>query len=239
MKLPFKPWLDQAGSFSISHIGGIPHYNTPVKLSAPRAGVLHTTELIWSKSLAIFRSHFAPHFMVGYDDESKEVRIAQLVQVGTIGAALKAHNNKALVQIEMIGFSKSVPWLPDDKTLEAVASLMAICQVEYGIPLTHPWPDGDFGKAGPNPHRTSGNFGSVAGWFGHGDCPSPDIHWDPGNLEWSKLFARAQTIANGLGGAPQSIGPMAMAGMHNWINAHYLQTSHKKPAGKRKAEGAD
>ncbi|WP_096456519.1 N-acetylmuramoyl-L-alanine amidase [Mesorhizobium sp. 113-1-2] len=213
MKLPFKPWLDQAGAFPISHIAGIPHYNTPVSPTTPRTGVLHTTEGGWAGSLAIFRVHYAPHFMLGYDATAKEVRIAQLVQVGTIGAALKAHNNKALVQIEMIGFSKPTPWLPDDGTVEALASLMAVCFVEYGIPLTRPWADGDFGKAGPNPHRTSGNYGTVAGWYGHGDCPSPDTHWDPGNLEWSKVFAKAQTIANSMGPSSDTIGPAAMAGI--------------------------
>src|SRR5713226_4039755 len=155
-----KPWLDQAGQFPITHIGGIPHFNEAVPLDAPRTGVLHTTEGGWVGSLAIFKQHFAPHFMLGFDADAQQVRIAQLVQVGTIGAALKAHNNQAIVQIEMIGFSKENPWLPDD----------------------------DFGKAGANPHRSSGKYGKVPGWYGHGDCPSPDTHWDPGNLEWSVVL---------------------------------------------------
>jgi hypothetical protein len=101
-----KPWLDQAGKFPIAHIGGIPHFNASVLLDAPRTGVLHTTEGGWAGSLAIFKQHFAPHFMLGFDADAQKVRIAQLVQVGTIGAALKAHNNQAIVQIEMIGFSQ-------------------------------------------------------------------------------------------------------------------------------------
>jgi hypothetical protein len=75
--------------------------------------------------------------------------------VGTIGAALVTHNNQVIVQIEMVGFSKKTPWLPDDETTAALASLMAACNDEYGIPLDHPWADGDFGKAGDNPHRSS------------------------------------------------------------------------------------
>ena len=207
-----KPWLQQAGKFPIAHIGGIPHLNQSVKLAAPRTGVLHTTEGGWAGSLAIFKQHFAPHFMLGFDADAQKVRIAQLVQVGTIGAALKAHNNQAIVQVEMIGFSKEAPWLPDDDTVEALASLMAVCNAEYGIPLTHPWADGDYGRAGDNPHRSSGKYGTVAGWFGHGDCPSPDTHWDPGNLKWSVVLAKASQIATAAA-APTiaSAGPAAMA----------------------------
>jgi hypothetical protein len=63
----------------------------------------------------------------------------------------------------MIGFSKETPWLPDDETVSALASLMAVCASEYGIPLDHPWPDGAFGKAGNNPHRSSGKYGTISG----------------------------------------------------------------------------
>jgi len=207
-----KPWLDQAGKFPIAKIGGIPHFNDAVLLDAPRTGVLHTTEGGWAGSLAIFKQHFAPHFMLGFDADEQKVRIAQLVQIGTIGAALKAHNNQAIVQIEMIGFSKETPWLPDDDTVAALASLMAVCNKEYGIPLARPWPDGDFGKAGNNPHRSSGKFGNIAGWYGHGDCPSPDTHWDPGNLQWSVVLGKAMQMAAAIG-VPGSTaaGPAAMA----------------------------
>ena len=207
-----RPWLDQAGTFPIEHIGGIPHFNTPVLLDAPRTGVLHTTEGSWASALSVFKLHFAPQFMLGFDAGAQKVRVAQLVQVGTIGAALAAHNNQAIVQIEMIGFSKEQPWLPDDETVEALAALMAVCLREYRIPLHRPWPDGEFGKFGDNSHRTSGKYGKEAGWFGHGDCPNPDTHWDPGNMRWSVVFARAQAIANTLGAhdSPPA-GPAAMA----------------------------
>lgn len=211
MKLPVKPWLDQVGRFPVTHFGGIPHFNIPVELDAPRTGILHTTEGGWEGSFAIFKTHFAPHFMLGWDNTIRSVRVAQLVQIGTIGAAMKAHNSKAIVQIEMIGFSKETPWLPEAETAEALASLMAECRKQYGIPLTHAWPDGDFGKAGNNPHRTSGHFGKEAGWFGHGDCPNPDSHWDPGSLRWSAIFEQAEEILLGFPPADALAGPAAMA----------------------------
>jgi hypothetical protein len=198
-----KPWLTKAGKFDIEHIGGIPHFNQSGKVNAPRTGVLHTTEGGWAGSLDIFKRHFAPHFMLGLDSRKKKVRIAQLVQVGTVGAALKKHNNQVIVQIEMIGYSKDELWRPDDETAEALASLMAVCYQEYDIPLKHPWKDGDFGRAGKNPHRTSGKFGKTPGWYGHGDCPSPDTHWDPGALEWSYIFELAKGMTDILA-APKS-----------------------------------
>ena len=212
MASAIKGWLDQAGKFPVSHIGGIPHFNDSVLLDSPRTGVLHTTEGGWAGSLAIFKQHFAPHFMLGFDADAQKVRIAQLVQIGTIGAALKAHNNRAIVQIEMIGFSKEKPWLPDDDTVGALASLMATCADEYGIPLDRVWQDGDFGKAGKNPHRASGNYGKVAGWYGHGDCPDPDTHWDPRNLKWSVILAMAKQIRENNATSPiANAGPAAMA----------------------------
>ena len=191
--MPVTPWLAKAGSFAIEHIGGIPHLNEGVDLSGPRTGVLHTTEGGWDGSLGVFRQHYAPHFLVGAG------RIAQLVQVGTMGAACVSNNVHAIVQIELVAFSKSDPWLPDDPTLEALAALLAACQSEYGIPLAHPWPDGDWGRAGDNPHRHAGKWARIAGWYGHADVPSvaghsPETHWDPGNLQWSKLLAKAQGL---------------------------------------------
>jgi Putative peptidoglycan binding domain/N-acetylmuramoyl-L-alanine amidase len=187
-----KPWLEKAGRFAIEHIGGIPHFNQAVELDGPRTGVLHTTEGEWDGSLAVFKQHFAPHFLLGNDKSQGKVRIAQLVQVGTIGAALVTHNWIPLVQVEMIGYSKQTLWRPDDETAEAMAALMAACKAEYGIPLLRPWTDGVYGMARANdPHRNEGKFGKVPGWYGHGDCPAPDSHWDPGALEWSHLFALA------------------------------------------------
>ena len=188
-----KPWLDVCGKYTVEHVP-CPHFSQPVDLDAPRTGVIHTTEGdSIDGALSVFKQHFAPQFLVGPG------RILQLVQVGTIGAALVTHNDHAIVQIEVVGFSKQTPWIFDDATLDALASLLATCKVEYGIELCHPWPDGDYGLYGDNPHRHAGKWGAVSGWFGHGDVPSPDEHWDPGALEWSKLFAAAAAKTDILG----------------------------------------
>jgi hypothetical protein len=186
--------IDKAGGFPVIQIP-CPHYTNPVRLEVPRTGVLHTTEGGWRGSFGVFRTHFAPHFMLGMNEQEKKVQIAQLVPVGLMAASTRAHDNMVLVQIEMIGFSKETPWLPDSGTLDALASLMNVCEAEWGIPLSHPWEDGDYGRAGDNPHRHAGKFGKVAGWYGHADMPPPDVHWDPGNLQWSKVFERCHQLA--------------------------------------------
>lgn len=193
--------IDRAGKFKVHQIP-CPHYSQPVRLELPRTGVLHTTEGGWRGAFGVFRTHFAPHFVVGYNQD-KEAEIAQLVPVGLMAATTRAHNNMALVQVEFVGYAEEKAWLPDDATLDALASLMNVCWKEWGIPLSHPWPDGDFGLAGSsrrNTHRNSGKFGHIPGWYGHGDMPDPDVHWDPGNLKWSKVFERCHELeAEGTG----------------------------------------
>jgi len=189
-------WLTKAGDFPVQHIGGIPHFPQHVNTGWPPAGVLHTTEGgTIEGAMSVFRTHFAPHFVLGKSAHSGVV-IYQLVPIGFIGAALVTHNNMAIVQVEMVGFSKETLWFTDDETAAALAGLMAACRDEYGIPLSRPWADGVYGKASASdPHRNGGQFGKYAGWFGHGDVPAPDSHWDPGAFEWSKAFALAAKIS--------------------------------------------
>jgi hypothetical protein len=209
------PWLTKAGRFPVEHIGGIPHLNEGVDLFSPRTGIIHTTEpgaratqqAGWDAALGVFKRHWSPHFLVGAG------RIAQLVQIGTRSGALVDHNVSALVQVEVVANSSEDPWLFDAATAEAVAALMAACLIEYGIPLFRPWPDGVYGKArASDPHRAEGKYGHIAGWFGHGDIPSPDTHWDPGNLKWSALFARAAEIEHDPSPAPAPVARICPAG---------------------------
>jgi hypothetical protein len=194
-------WLTKAGNFNIEFLS-MPFFNEPVLPQAPPTCVLHTTECSFEEALTIFNQHYAPHFLVGRDRTSA-TRIIQMVSIGNIGASLKAHNNLALVQIEIVAKSQVEPWLPDDQTSLALASLLRACKDNYGIPLTRPWPDGVFTRPDMNgvasaddPHRNQGQFGSISGIFGHGDVPFPDNHWDCGNFMYSKIFAMAEGINN-------------------------------------------
>src|ERR1700722_10871634 len=151
-------WLQKAGDFQVQHIGGIPHFPQSVNLGWPRAGVLHTTEgSTIEGAMSVFKTHFAPHFVLG-KSESGKVVVYQLVPIGFIGAALVTHNNRAIVQVEMVGFSKETAWFPDDETAAALAGLMASCRDEYGIPLSRPWPDGVYGKATAGERHPNGGL---------------------------------------------------------------------------------
>src|SRR5207245_1747265 len=103
--------IDRAGAFPVKQ-NPMPHFSQKANLNTARAGVLHTTEGGWDGSEGVFKRHFSPHFMLGFHPATKKVEIEQLVPVGFIGAATKAHNDLAIVQIEMIGFAEEQPWLP-------------------------------------------------------------------------------------------------------------------------------
>lgn len=168
-------WLAYAGPYKIEHTP-CPDYAGDVIPGVPAKGVLHTTEGGWDGSMAVFKKHYAPHFMVGPG------RIAQLLPLGRAAAALEhpagtpPTNAVCAVQVEIVGYSQRNPWLPDTTTTDALAYLMAELERVADIPLqqaTGPW------------LRTSG-------WLGHGDVPNQySGHWDPGALMWDALLARA------------------------------------------------
>lgn len=183
--------ITRAGNFPVRQVP-VRHYPNTVNFSRPRCAVLHTVEGTWAGGMAILTRHYAPHFMLGLNN--KKAEIVQFVPIGFIGAALRANNDQALVQVEMVGFSKEKPWLPDGQTLDALCSLMNVCEREWGIPRAHPWPDNDWGRAGERtPHRASGKFGHIAGWYGHQDVPE-NTHWDVGALQWSRVFDRCHEL---------------------------------------------
>jgi hypothetical protein len=186
-------WLTKAGNFNIE-FQPMPFFNEPAICNPPTA-VLHTTECTFEEALTIFNQHYAPHFLLGRD-RTGAVRIIQMVPIGFIGASLKANNRFAMAQVEMVEKSRPEPWFTDDGTALALASLMATFRKLYGIPLTRPWPDNVFSiQGGLSSHRNGGEFGSIPGWFGHGDVPNPpDDHWDPGAFLWNRAFSLAESI---------------------------------------------
>ena len=184
--------ISRAGKYVVEWVPRPYYAGMKADLTAAPAAILHTEEGSFDGSERIFEVHYAPTFTVGI--HLGKPTIWQHVPVGTIALACRAHNNQALVEVELEGASKETPWLPDPVRLDLLAELMRACRDTWHIPLSHPWPDGDYGRAGDNPHRHAGKLGKVAGWYGHADMPPPDTHWDPGNLEWSKLFAHAAAL---------------------------------------------
>lgn len=191
-----KSWLSKAGPYRIEKIP-CPHPNLNIDMSAPPTGVPHTTEGGWDSAMSVFRQHFAPHFLVGSG------RLAQLVPLGKMGTSLEhpsgmpETNRIARVQIEIVGFSKETPWLPDPKTTDVLAELMALLKDEADIPLVHPFPEKMPRLPWATeafPRRHAGKWGHVPGWYGHVEVPG-NSHWDCGALRWSALLSAAKKKA--------------------------------------------
>lgn len=178
-------WLTRVAGFPIEHLSGYRRSHVPVDLSVPRKGVLHTTEGSWAGSLAVFRSRGTPTFMVGRDSASR-LRLAQFMPLGEMALTLVDRsggvrtNRLAIVQIEIVGFAQRDPWLPDEATTRLLAGLMRVCREQAGIPL----------RRGGDGSRSPATWTTRAGWFGHSEVPEND-HWDPGALQWERLFALA------------------------------------------------
>jgi hypothetical protein len=188
-------WLTHAGKFRVDHIP-CPHPGEPVDLSAPPKGVQHTVEGSFESGLAVFRRHFAPHFLVGRK-RGGALSIAQLVPLGFMAAALENHsggvetNRIVRVQIELADFSKHQPWLPDAGVQELLAQLYLTLEQAADIPLRH-----------VPVLRKPRLWEREPGWFGHVDVPE-NAHWDSGSLEYGKLFARAHALDDPFAGPPE------------------------------------
>jgi hypothetical protein len=190
-----KTWLAQTsdGEFRIEKIEKIPNPGQPITMSKPPVGVMHTTEGGWASAMSVFKQHDAPTFLVG------SRRIAQLVPLGTMAAALEnasggvETNRWARAQIEVVGYSKDKPYSFDAGTTDALASLLATLKLEVGIPLTRPYPDTMPAKPWASKsfkRRHDGHWGKTAGWYGHDEVPE-NSHWDPGALLWAPLLLLA------------------------------------------------
>lgn len=200
MDKPVNGWLPHACGQTVEHLP-CPYYGGKVDMSVPAQGVMHTIEGSLAGGLSVFDQHWAPTFTVGGK------RILQLIPLGYAAAALEhtgppPTNEWARVQIEVQGFSKATPWdlaSADPETFESLAHLLAALRFPQvaGIPLARPYPDAPM-PAQPwadlgFPRRHDGRWGHTAGWYGHIEIPG-NSHWDPGELAYTDLLARALEI---------------------------------------------
>src|SRR5436190_20722677 len=92
-----------------------------VDVTVPRAGVWHTTE---TSVVPQYAPNTAPHFTAGTDG------LYQHIAFGRIGNALRPGreglqtNRWAVIQVEIVGYSSLVPWLPASSLqLDLLASI--------------------------------------------------------------------------------------------------------------------
>lgn len=178
-------WLVNVAGVPVERISGVKRSFTTANMSAPPKAVMHTTEGGWDGSLNVFKtSTGTPTFMIGRD--GTKLRVAQFMPIGEMALTLKnpsggvETNRVCRVQIELVGFSKKELWLPDEKTTEALADLMGQIKDKAQVPL----------RRGGDGTRNVSRWLNASGWFGHVEVPEND-HVDPGNLNYTKLFALA------------------------------------------------
>jgi N-acetyl-anhydromuramyl-L-alanine amidase AmpD len=158
--------------------------------------IIHTTEGGFTGSVNWLRnprSQASAHYVVGRDNPSEPVRIAQLVsEEDTAWTAGNFAVNQASVNVELVGYARQDPPV-DEQTLRVAAALVAkICQ-RHGVPVRRV--------------DRAAILAGIPGIAGHVDVPDPDQpqfgggagrHVDPGPyFPWDRFFSLV-----GAGGLP-------------------------------------
>jgi hypothetical protein len=164
----------------------------PLRPGTPNL-ILHTTET--DRFLDTLR--FPSQWQCG------DGKIGQHIKLGLAGDAVNTWDAWAQ-QIEMVGRSQLVRWLPKASTLGPVIALVAWLhdtgRIRTGIARPHGWPIVlDRGPQAVTTYyrRIAGLWPDMAGVYGHVDIPD-NSHWDPGSFDYPTFFARVQaTLAKG------------------------------------------
>jgi hypothetical protein len=133
-----------------------------------------------------------------------EGRIIQLRPLTAQAAALHDPMNAHAFQIEICGFSKTTPWLPDDDTVNALAAITAYLSQNFNVPLVAPydWPDDCSDMPMPwaanNKRRNQAQdaYPDPQGVWMHLEIPNqgPTWHWDAGALQRSVILEKAKAL---------------------------------------------
>lgn len=194
-----KQWLSSVGGIAVERLTRAPN-GRAIARSGRRIsnmqeenGVLHTTEGHFGPSLDVFTRTGTPTFLLGRNQlaaagsnqpaPGSRIRVAQLMPIGEMCLTLQNDsggtetNSEALVQIELVAFSKFTLWAPDDAVMAVLGDLFRQLSDVCHIPLQ---------RAGDG-SRSVARWDGKAGWFGHGEVPEND-HTDPRNFNWPRLF---------------------------------------------------
>lgn len=189
--MTFPGWLDRIGSFNVSRQEGPrPGGQAYLKLDTETKRVIwHTTEgSSVDGAVARLRENFScPHFVIG------EGQIAQMRPLWAEAATVRGDNSNAW-QVEVVGFSQTAPWVPEDPSLQPMLALLGFFRDTFGVPLVRPdgWRDdcadieGVWATLG-NSRRVSGRAPRHVGHVMHLEWPE-NTHWDQGAVRWSHLF---------------------------------------------------
>ncbi len=194
-------WVSKIGPLKVDPISGCMRTHSSVNTGAPPAGLGHTTEGGWDSAISVFRSRLtAPHLQV------QKKRVGQCVPLGEMAAALQNQaggvetNSIIRLQIEVVEFSKTSPWISDADTVETLAHIIVWAKDALGIPMDRAFDSDDLG---PTPwatesysRRHAGKWGHTAGWFMHVEAPE-NSHWDMGQYKWKIQMKAAHDLVSG------------------------------------------
>jgi len=148
---------------------------------------LHTTET----SGYVEQLRFPSEFQVG------EGVIGQHRPLWARGSAVDEHDHD-LVQIEIVGFSKLRPWLPEPSSLSPLVALMALLHrrgfVQTALRRPDRWPlELDRLPAAVETYYRRSEVWDARYVYGHVEIPG-DEHWDPGSLDYPALFSMVRDV---------------------------------------------
>ena len=167
----------------------------PLKTPAPNL-VLHTTET----DSYLPELEFPSQFQVG------EGYIGQHKPLWAKGEALRGDttNDPYGIQIEIVGHSKTLPWLPVIPSLDPLVALVAFLHkrrfIRTGLKRpTDAWPvrvDRLPAATEDYYRRKAGLWPEADGVFGHIEIPE-NTHWDPGGFDYPTFFGLVQGVLDG------------------------------------------
>jgi hypothetical protein len=181
-------------SFEVERVDLKGFDHQPLTVSRPNL-ILHTTEAD-DLGERYFNWDYPPQFAVG------DHRIVQFFPVDCRGYSVDTQDLRSM-QIEITGRSKLQNWLPRDHALNPLVALMAFLHekkvVKTALKRPADWPIHVDYRGGCVPasdcyyRRLAGLWPRTAGVYGHLEIPD-DEHWDPGGLDYPKLFAKIRDV---------------------------------------------
>jgi len=148
---------------------------------------LHTTETRGY----VEELRFPSEFQVG------EGIVGQHRPLWARGSAVDEHDHD-LLQVEIVGASKLVPWLPDPASLAPLVALMAFLHrrelVATALRRPRRWPiELDRLPAAVDTYYRRHEVWDAPYVYGHVEIPG-DEHWDPGSLDYPALFSMVREV---------------------------------------------
>lgn len=189
-------WVTTIGPYTVKHRESArPSGQAYIPLENPRAFIVHTTEgtTVSGAWGTLDTKHAAPHFIIG-EDQIVQCRPLDVQAATLVDGGLPWHPNSIGWQVESVGYAREALHRLTPPTWDPLVALTQFMHEHLGVPLDRPdaWTDqlpAGVWAVGDNARRNSGLAVGFHGVLGHIDIPDGNVHWDPGSLDYTALFA--------------------------------------------------